>query len=59
MFPAEKRGLDALAEEAGRSRILGGIHYSFDNSAGLKLGRMIAAWALDHDVKGRAAFALR
>jgi hypothetical protein len=59
MFPAEKGGLDALAEEAGRSRILGGIHYSFDNSAGLKLGRTIAAWALDHDVEGHEAFVLR
>jgi membrane-associated phospholipid phosphatase len=59
MFPAERGGLDALAEEAGRSRILGGIHYSFDNSAGLKLGRTIAAWALDHDVEGHEAFSLR
>jgi membrane-associated phospholipid phosphatase len=59
MFPAEKAGLDALAEEAGRSRILGGIHYSFDNTAGLQLGRTIAAWALDHDVKGHDSFALR
>jgi membrane-associated phospholipid phosphatase len=59
MFPAEKGGLDALAEEAGRSRILGGIHFSFDNSAGLRLGRTIAAWALDHDVQGHEAFVLR
>jgi membrane-associated phospholipid phosphatase len=59
MFPAEKTGLDALAEEAGRSRILGGIHYSFDNSAGLRLGRTIAAWGLEHDVKGHDLFALR
>jgi membrane-associated phospholipid phosphatase len=59
MFPAEKAGLDALAEEAGRSRILGGIHYSFDNTAGLQLGRTIAAWALDHDVKGHDLLALR
>ena len=59
MFPAEKGDLDALAEEAGRSRILGGIHFSFDNSAGLTLGRTIAAWALDHDVKGHEAFVLR
>jgi membrane-associated phospholipid phosphatase len=59
MFPAEKGGLDALAAEAGRSRILGGIHYSFDNSTGLKLGRAIAAWALEHDVEGHEAFVLR
>jgi membrane-associated phospholipid phosphatase len=59
MFPAEKAGLDALAEEAGRSRILGGIHYSFDNTAGLQLGRTIAAWALAHDRKGHESVVLR
>lgn len=30
------------AEEAGQSRIYGGIHFQFDNQAGLKLGRTIA-----------------
>jgi membrane-associated phospholipid phosphatase len=30
------------AEEAGRSRIYGGIHYAFDNTAGLELGRAIS-----------------
>lgn len=30
------------AQEAGMSRIYGGIHYSFDNTAGLALGRAIA-----------------
>lgn len=59
MFPAEKDAVGALAEEAGRSRVLGGIHYSFDNTAGLRLGRTIAAWALDHDVEGHEAFVLR
>ena len=59
MFPAEKAGLDALAEEAGRSRILGGIHYGFDNTAGLRLGRTIAAWALEQDVKGHDPFPVR
>lgn len=29
------------AEEAGRSRIYGGIHYAFDNTAGLELGREV------------------
>jgi hypothetical protein len=37
------------AHEAGRSRIYGGIHFSFDNEAGLKLGQsvgelMVASW---------------
>ncbi|MFO1065366.1 MAG: phosphatase PAP2 family protein [Pirellulales bacterium] len=33
----------SAAEEAGISRIYGGIHFSFDNSAGLQLGRQIGA----------------
>jgi membrane-associated phospholipid phosphatase len=31
----------AAAQEAGRSRIYGGIHYEFDNSAGLSAGQAI------------------
>jgi len=35
------------AEEAGRSRIYGGIHYEFDNQAGLLAGRSIGASVVD------------
>ncbi len=55
-FPAEKRRLDRLADEAALSRVYGGIHYRCDGVAGLELGRKIAAWALAHDVKGFGAF---
>lgn len=34
------------AEAAGQSRILGGIHYQFDNQIGLASGRNIAAFVL-------------
>jgi len=34
------------ADEAGMSRIYGGIHFSFDNVAGLELGRRIGAATL-------------
>jgi hypothetical protein len=34
--------LSAAAAEAGRSRILGGIHFEFSNTAGLDAGRAIA-----------------
>lgn len=57
-FPSDASELTALAEEAGLSRIWGGIHYRFDNVAGLALGRAIAAWALAHDVGGHAAYPL-
>ena len=35
------KGFREAAEEAGRSRILGGIHFEFDNREGLALGKAI------------------
>jgi len=58
-FPSETARLDALADEAALSRVLGGIHYRFDGEAGLTLGRAVAAWALSHDVEGHEPFVLR
>ncbi len=43
-IPARAEALDAMAEEAAHSRLLGGIHFRFDNDAGLVLGRRIAEW---------------
>lgn len=40
-FPEEKKEWNALAEEAGLSRIWAGIHYPIDNEAGMKLGKTI------------------
>ena len=39
------------AEEAGQSRIYGGIHFQFDNQAGLKLGKTIAQEVLGMELK--------
>lgn len=36
------------AEEAGQSRIYGGIHYQFDNVEGLAAGRAIADYVFNH-----------
>ena len=36
------------AEEAGISRIYGGIHFSFDNTAGLESGRSVGEWIVTH-----------
>jgi hypothetical protein len=58
-FPAEASRLDALAEEAAFSRVLGGIHYRFDGDAGIALGRAVAAWALTQDVNGHEPFVPR
>jgi membrane-associated phospholipid phosphatase len=40
--------LHLLAEEASASRWYAGIHYRFDGDEGLKQGRAVAAWVLEH-----------
>ncbi len=35
-----------VADEAGMSRIYGGIHFAFDNAAGLELGKIVGASVL-------------
>jgi hypothetical protein len=46
-FPKDARQIDAWAEEAAVSRLYGGIHYRFDNEAGLALGRQIGKTVLE------------
>ena len=58
-FPAERARLQQLAEQAALSRVYGGIHYRFDGTAGLTLGRRVAEWARDNDVELRTPFPLR
>lgn len=41
-------GFWAAAQEAGRSRIYGGIHYEFDNQEGLRSGRALADYIARH-----------
>ena len=48
-FPEHAATLDAQVAEAGLSRILGGIHYRFDITAGQNLGRAVAGVALAYD----------
>ena len=59
MFPSESSRLDAMAEEAALSRLLGGLHYGFDNDTGLRLGRRVAELALSLDVRGHEPFVLK
>lgn len=46
--PRSFTSFSAAAEEAGFSRILGGIHYTDDNIAGLLTGHSIGSWAYEH-----------
>lgn len=46
LFPADAARLDGWAEEAARSRVLGGIHWPIDGAAGLAQGRAVAGRVL-------------
>jgi hypothetical protein len=45
-FPAERRRLLRMAEEAAESRVLGGLHFRFDSDVGLEYGRGIGRLVL-------------
>jgi hypothetical protein len=47
------------AKEAGKSRIYGGIHWSFDSSIGLQQGRKIGQYVADHYFQPLPGGALR
>src|SRR5919108_5094584 len=49
MFPQEAAYWQYLGEEAGLSRIYGGIHYPSDERAGNQMGKDIAALAIQRD----------
>jgi hypothetical protein len=48
-------GFWAAAEEAGMSRIYGGIHWSFDNADGLRCGREVGEYVAGHFFRPREA----
>jgi membrane-associated phospholipid phosphatase len=50
-LPQQKPALEAMVEEAGMSRVYGGIHYRFDCEAGREIGRAVAALALKSSLK--------
>jgi membrane-associated phospholipid phosphatase len=59
LFPSRADELWGRAEEAGISRIYGGIHYRFDMDAGLTIGRQVSDWVLAHDVIGHDPFPIK
>jgi hypothetical protein len=48
-FPEHAATLNAQVADAGKSRVVGGIHYPFDVTAGQALGRQVADWAMAYD----------
>ena len=51
LFPSEASQFREDAEEAGISRLYGGIHYRSDHTAGLTLGRKVALRAITAALK--------
>ena len=47
LFPAQAQFYRSKAEEAARSRVVAGVHYSSDVTAGLELGRAVAAKVIE------------
>ena len=57
-FPDEAVRLDAMVEEAGVSRMYGGLHYRFDCDVGHVLGRQVAEFVLRIAGSGHASIPL-
>lgn len=49
-FPSERRKINDMANEASFSRVVGGLHYTFDGDAGLALGRKAGSLALKRGI---------
>jgi hypothetical protein len=50
-FPGVTRSYDGFwdaADEQARSRVYGGIHFSFDSAAGQRIGRNVGNYVMDH-----------
>ncbi len=46
-------GFTAMADEAAKSRVYGGIHFSFDNAAGQSIGRNVANYIFQNVMQKR------
>ncbi|MEM0962167.1 MAG: DUF2911 domain-containing protein [Bacteroidota bacterium] len=51
LVPQSREVMDAISDAAAMSRLYAGVHYRFDNDDGLALGREVAAWVLEMDVR--------
>ena len=58
-FPEKSAQLSAMVAQAGLSRMYGGIHYSFDISAGQTLGRSVARFTMAADASGNSVLTPR
>ncbi|MFW6206315.1 MAG: vanadium-dependent haloperoxidase [Gemmatimonadota bacterium] len=49
LFPSEIERIGEVGEEASLSRLYAGVHYRFDNVAGVEIGRAVARHAIERD----------
>jgi membrane-associated phospholipid phosphatase len=59
LWPNESRRLGEMANEAGLSRVYGGIHFRFDSDTGLAMARSIGALAAESDRRNAVLDLLR
>ena len=58
-FPAHRQALMAQAEEAAVSRVYGGIHFRFDATVGISMGKEIAQFVLAEAPSGVRPIVIR
>jgi len=58
LYPSERAYFAEQADEAAFSRLLGGIHFTHDNDEGLRVGRLIGAFAVSRMQASRGASAV-
>ncbi len=51
LAPRRFAGFDQAAQEAGMSRIYGGIHFMSDNLAGLRVGGEVGRHVVAHELR--------
>ena len=51
-FPGQRAEFTRIAEEQAMSRLYAGVHYRFDNDAGLALGRTVARYGIEKERRG-------
>lgn len=51
-LPQERAEFTRLAEEQAMARLYGGVHYRYDNDAGLALGRTVARYVVERERTG-------
>jgi len=51
-FPSARGAISSMIEDAGMSRVYGGLHYVFDCKVGAELGRKVAEYVLEMAPRG-------